>query len=92
MDAVEVDENFLVEAGKLLIEADDAVAFGSGAFFLVRTAGAIFALIKLLRSAIEFALDRYGAQKKEFPAVWADEIALFIQHEVHCPVGIIAVL
>ena len=48
MDAVEVVENFLVEARKLLVEADGAVAFGLGAFILVRAVGTIFALIEFL--------------------------------------------
>ena len=60
VDAVEVVENFLVEAGKLLIEADGAVALSFGAFILVWTARAIFALIKFLRSTVEVAPDRYS--------------------------------
>ena len=91
MDAVEVGKNLLMEAGQFLIEADGAVILGLGTFFLIGTAGTVFALIKFFCSAIVVALDRYGTQKEEFPVVWTQQITVPIYPEVDRPEWIIPI-
>ena len=89
MDAVKVGKYLLMETSQLLIEADGAVALGLGAFSLVGTAGTVLTLIKLLGSAVVVAPDRYGMQKKEFPVVGTQQIAVLIYPEVDCSKRII---
>ncbi len=82
VDAVEIVENLLVEMGQFLVETDGTVTFGLGAFFLVRTAGAVLTLEEFLRPAIAVALNRNRAEEKEFFVVWTEQISVFVDSEV----------
>ena len=91
MDAVKVGKYLFMETSQLLIEADGVVALGLGAFSLVGTAGTVLTLIKLLCSAVVVAPERYGTQKKEFPVVGTQQIAVLIYPEVDCSKRIIPI-
>lgn len=92
VDAVEIVENLLVEMGQFLVETDGTVTFGLGAFFLVRTAGAVLTLEEFLRPAIAVALNRNRAEEKEFFVVWTEQISVFVDSEVDSTIRVVLVL
>ena len=91
MNAVEVVQDFLVKGSELLVQADRAVIFCFGAFYLVGTAGTVLALVEFLRSAKAVSADRNRTQKMEFLTIGTDQIAVPVHLEIDCPEGIIPV-
>ena len=78
--------------GQFLVETDGTVTFGLGAFFLVRTAGAVLTLEEFLRPAIAVALNRNRAEEKEFFVVWTEQISVFVDSEVDSTIRVVLVL
>lgn len=88
MNAVKIGNNFLVEPGQFPIQAYGAVSFSLGAFVLVGTVGAVFALVELLCPAIAIPLHRDVPQEEELFVIWADKTSVLSHTKINRPKGI----
>ena len=84
MNGTKIIENFFMNLRQLLVQPNDSlVPLSLITLTAIGTAGAIFADVQLLGSAILISANRdIGVMCKLFP-IWTDQIAIFVPLEIY---------
>ena len=92
MNTVQVFKNLLVERSQFIVQPNDPVGLTLVTFGSVRTAAAIFTLVKFHGSPILVAFHRLCSEEKKLLVVRTNQPSLFIHPEIHSPVRIVTIL
>ena len=92
MNAVQVVQNLFVERCQFIVQPDDSVKLTLVTFGSVRTAAAIFTLVKFHGSPILVSFHWLCSEEEKFLVIWTNQPSLFIYPKIHSTVWIVAVL